>query len=169
MQKNTSLAKVMSAGVSTLTRTELIDLVMEEMIADLDAELKDAHDKLEAIDKQKYTFEQIKHLLVGRGAEFELDVATRCGKPQHAVSLGYEARRIAVSPKDPMFADRIKETLRLQNVVNKLAQQKNKIESNRKQFKVEVTKRILEATAEGRNVLQQLTALKAQMRNKLQA
>ena len=54
MEQSNALVKALESADTKITRSELIDLIMEEMESELDAEIKAAQSRHDALQKKKW-------------------------------------------------------------------------------------------------------------------
>jgi hypothetical protein len=162
----TALARVMTADTK-ISRSEIIDLIIEELTSDVDRELAQVNKELEQYEGREWTHEEVKHLIKKQALpKYEL-MQVHGGGWHFYVTDDGGPDAITVSAKDPLVKDFITEMKGLQGRRDALYEQKRKLDGNKKLLKASIMKRVLEGTAEGRNVLEQISQLKVTLRKQL--
>lgn len=169
-----ALAKVLSTDTK-MSKSELIELIIEEMSSEIEVELAQVNERLEELENKTFAAADVEHLL--KRARFRIRVDTwnmrnRNGAPD--ASLQFSTRdgdgdELEVSPSDRIFGKHIGECVELSQRRDELQRQKSRFETQKKQVKATIMKRVLEGTAEGRNVLEQIQNLKVNLRKQLNA
>src|SRR5271154_463752 len=108
MDNVTALARVMTADTK-ISRSEIIELIIEEMTSEVDEELKEIQERLNKLQRQTFSFDEVKHL-IGKGkVRFAIDVDDHGdvkGKRSHMLVPDYD-NQIPVSQNDPDFGQYI--------------------------------------------------------------
>ncbi len=161
----TALAKVMTAD------TEIIELIIEELTEEVNNELEEVCQRLQKLEEREWTHEEVKHLIPKKAQKpptYEL--FNSGGKWQFCLADEYTYAnddRIPVKVTDPLVKDWIAEVKELTDRKYALQAQKTKLDGNKRLLKANIMKRVLEGTAEGRNVLEQISQLKVTLRKQL--
>lgn len=176
MDKDNALATVSSSmGLAVdakLTPAQLIDLVMEEMVDEVDSELKAAEAELEELENKTFSFDDVKHILSKQKFHVNVDTydCSRGRERNHSIGIGendYGDSNASVGERDKVLGEHVRQVLETSARVNELRTQKQNIDGNKRVFRATIMKRVLEGTAEGRNVLAQIKNLKVTLRTQL--
>ena len=173
MEQSTALSKVLAVDTK-ISRAEVIDLIMEEMIDEVETELNSAQEELNELESKKFSFEQVKHILARTKFEVNVDTYARGDGTRANHSVNFAGSHSgdedgAVTERDKVVGDHITRVLELSQRVNELRKQKQNIDGNKRVFRATIMKKVLEGTQEGRNVLAQIGQLKVQLRKQLSA
>jgi|SRR5579863_987901 len=170
MEPNTALAKALEQADTKITRSELIDLIQEEMESELTGEIKAVRRRLDALKSPTYSFDDVKHLYQGRKFKLEVQWDSYNRKTTARLTLNNEGYSgIGVDLKDPKFAEAIQERAELQRELERLEEQHRNMVNSKRSVKVAIIKKCLEGTKDGRAIMDQVAALKSSLRKQLTA
>lgn len=173
MDKDNALATIgTNLGLAVdakLTPAQLIDLIIEEMTDEVETELKESEDRLRELEEREFSYAEISHIVGKSKFRVEVDTYVHGSRTNHYVCMAGRNSddSVVVSPRDKVLGPHIREVMELSERVNELRVQKQNIDGNKRKFRATIMKRVLEGTAEGRNVLSQIKTLKLQLRTQL--
>ena len=162
--KNDSLASLtLTSTSSAISRTELIDIITEDTLADINAELAVLKKQVRDIEDNTFTFEQVKHIL--KKGTYTVSRSYSSGKVELIIVI--RDRGELTTGNDATFKRYAQELKSLKKKWSDLVDQRHKIENNKRFFKTEILKKVLADSQEGRDILTQLSTLKVQLRRQL--
>lgn len=165
--ESTALVKALESADTKITRSELIDLIMEEMESELDAEIKAASKRLDTLTNKTFTFDEVKSHL--KDVKFTISVDTY-QKTTARLSVGGNRgynESIVVANSDSTFGDYIQACAQATRDLQRLRDQRSNMLNSKRSVKVAIIKRCLEGTKDGRAVLEQVQAMKTALRKQL--
>lgn len=160
--KAAALTRLISTDAK-LTKSEVMDLLLEEMLTDLEAEQKQVAADLEvARSRMTVTFAEVAHL--ARPAEATIDVDSYFFNGPHRNVATF---KVIVPENDPILGERVAEVRRLRDRQAEISNQVHKLQSSKAALKTSVLRSILESTPEGKEALAALSTLKVSLRAKI--
>ena len=168
---DTAVTKYQGALVEPrLTRTELVDLIIDESIADLDArldELRKAEAKLEE-KKRKLVLADVLPFVTAKSAELSFSRRWHRDREDKDDLDFTISGRIPAAKLPDWYVAQKKAEEDLQEKKSAVCEMRAKLKDGRARARSLVSRRILEGTAEGRALLEHVAELKKTIRAQLQ-
>lgn len=131
---DTKLATLTLTNPNTVTRAELVDMVVEDVLSGLEKERASIDKRMGERRGRAYTLEELE---LHPGATFQLRYNNE----------------IAVSVKSEVMVNHYRHLQALEKQHRAVSNQIYQLTNDRRKVKAEITKRILESTAEGKALL----------------
>lgn len=144
-----------------VTRAELLDIILEDLLAELREKEADAEKRREALPP----FDQRKFLAL-LPASAEIEVNTHCGKYDDQIKVDISFR-LPHSSAPAGFWERFDANKRLEEEESKYRMEIRSLENNRSRAKAEVIRKMLEGSDEGVKLLAQVAEMKLAIKRKL--
>jgi hypothetical protein len=164
MKKNAAaITKATSADVK-LTRSELVDIIVHEMQSEAKKEETRIVDKIKEINAS-FTVEDVMPLL--RGKSFSFGSYSLEGPTRFELFVGRDenddGETVTVTVDDPVLGDRLAKLAELKEQLQEVKEKQYKMMSNQRDIKMEVLKRMLEGSEDGRSILDQISKIKVNL------
>jgi hypothetical protein len=157
--------KTCSIADIKLTRSELIDLIVEDTLQDLNAEAETDDARAEELRKRTWPIDEV--IKFAPHLRFTVGQSYNDKKGLAEIRLDYNTDD--VSADHPAIAEHLAEAKALEARRAKRKAETYRITQNRAKFKLNVMKRLLEETEEGRSVLEQIKNMKITVTRQLSA
>lgn len=157
MDKVTALAKIVSVDAK-LTRTEVIDILIEEMRMDFERQIEGAQEELKKWTGRRWTHEEIKHLIPpAEPPTYELSYFSN---DAYTFYMRTEQPRAIIKRDDPLIKDYLEKQAAAKSKLETLCGQRDALLGNRKALRAAILKRILADTKDGKLALAEIGAYK---------
>ncbi len=147
-----------------LTRTEVLDLILDELVEELDGQIAPLRDAVAALPKEEaFDFIAIAPR-DGKGLEVSLDddCYGRRGETRVRLTFFVRTKNLPVG-----WLRRCTEEERLRARLQELESQRRRLTENRRRAQNEIIRRSLEASVDGRRVLETVGKFKLALKQKL--
>ena len=155
-EKNTTVVEAQSIIESKLTKTEAIEIMVDDILRELNRAAKNAEAEISKL--KRVSVKDVAHLL--KEAELSYSHSRYERNGGFNISVTYTTVPTATLLKDPVLADRAQRLKDLQEEHTSIQDQIHKLTNDKASTKVALLKSILEGSPEGRDWLAQLDTIR---------